>query len=323
MNAATRNQISLIVLVILAFIPSILLYRYASNNLRAHELGQHETELLQIARVTAVEYQLLVEESRQLLGALAEFPEIRDGQGRACNQRLASVLRHTPQYTTLSLIGRDGNMACGSLPVDGGLYLGDRAYYRLATTTGEFSVGNYALGRITGKPTVGVAYPIMDADGSNTERVLAASIDLSALGERARDQELAEGTTFTVLDRESNVLVRIPDGRHPLGHDTVGAVAPETFLEAPLDVREPFIAAAIDLDGVDRLFAVAPLRGGGQRVGGFLAVGRERATLLADVEEVVQAEFQFLAIAAVGVLILAWLFGHYALIRTPVAPIEE
>ncbi len=39
-------------------------------------------------------------------------------------------------------------------------------------------------------------------------------------------------------------------------------------------------------------------------------------------EEVVQAEFQFLAIAAVGVLILAWLFGHYALVRTPTAKVE-
>jgi hypothetical protein len=273
--------------------------------------------------VTAAEYQLLVEESQQLLGALAEFPEIRNGEGRACNQRLASVLRHTPQYTTLSLIGLDGYMACGSLPVDGGLYLGDRAYYRLATTNGEFSVGNYALGRITGKPTVGVAYPIMDADGSNTERVLAASIDLSALAERAQGQQLPHGTTFSILDRESNVLVRVPEGRHPLGYDTVGAVAQETFLAAPLNVREPFIEVATDLDGVDRLFAVAPLLGGSQRVAGFLAVGREQATLLANVEEVVQAEFQFLAIAAVGVLILAWLFGHYALVRTPAPKVEE
>lgn len=323
MNVATRNQLSLIVLVVLAFLPSILLYRYASNNLRAHEMQQQETELLQMARVTAAEYQLLVEESRQLLGALAEFPEIRNGEGRACNQRLASVLRHTPQYTTLSLIGLDGNMACGSLLVDGGLYLGDRAYYRLATTNGEFSVGNYALGRITGKPTVGVAYPIMDADGSNTERVLAASIDLSALGERAEGQQLAEGTTFTILDRESNVLVRLPAGRHPLGYDTVGAVAPESFLAPALEVGEPFIEVATDLDGVDRMFAVAPLRGGGQRVAGFLAIGREQATLLADVEEVVQAEFQFLAMAAVGVVLLAWLFGHYALVRTPAPRTEE
>ncbi|MEJ2204430.1 MAG: cache domain-containing protein [Gemmatimonadota bacterium] len=317
MNVATRNQLSLIVLVILAFLPSVLLYRYASNTLRQHRLQQHEAELLQIARVTGVEYQMLVEESRQILGALAEFPEIRDGEGRACDRRLASVLRHTPQYTTLSVIGLDGYLACGSLTVDGGLYLGDRAYYRLATTNQTFSVGDYALGRITGKPTVGVAYPIMDADGANTERVLAASINLSALGARARDRALPEGTTFTVLDRSSNVLVRIPEGKHPLGYDTVGAAAPETFLAAPMEYREPFIEVGTDLDGVDRMFAVAPLRGGGARVAGFLAVGREQALLLAEVEEVVRAEFQFLALAALGVLILAWIFGHYALVRAP------
>ena len=78
---------------------------------------------------------------------------------------VSDMLEHTPQYTTLSLIGRDGYLACGSLTVNGDLFLGDRAYYLLATTHGRFSVGEYAIGRITGKPTVGVAFPI--ADGSD------------------------------------------------------------------------------------------------------------------------------------------------------------
>ena len=315
MDDATRNQLRLIVLVLIAFLPSILLYRYANDTLRMHEMRAHEAELLQLARVTAVEYEQLVVESRQLLGALAEFPEIREGRGQACNQRLASVLNHTPQYTTLSLIGVDGYLACGSLTVDGGLYLGDRTYYALATTTRQFSVGNYALGRITGKPTVGVAYPIPNPEGSDASNVLAASIDLSALGERARERNLPEGTTFTMLDRGSNVLVRLPAGRHPLGYDTVGAVAPETFLSAPLGLKEPFIETGTDLDGVDRLFAVAPFLGGNDRMAGFLVIGREEATLLANVDAVVRAEFRFLALTGIAVIILAWLFGHYALVR--------
>jgi hypothetical protein len=322
MEVATRNQLRLIILVLLAFFPAILLYRYASTNLRTHEAQAHEQELLQIAQVNAVEYQRLLEESRHLLGALGEFPEIRDGERPECEHRLASVLRHNPEYTTLSLIGMDGYLACGSLTVDGGLYLGDRAYYRLATVNNRFSVGDYAIGRITGKPTVGVAYPIAAVDGGEAEMVLAAALDLSALGTNAQTMLLPEGTTFSVVDRGGNVLVRVPAGKHPLGYDTVGAKAPEGFLEAPSQPSRPYTSFATDLDGVDRVFAVAPLQGSGDLIAGFIAVGREEATLMAEVESVARRELQFLAIALVGVLILAWAFGHYALVR-PVTMAEE
>ena len=315
MEVATRNQLRLIILVLLAFFPAILLYRYASTNLREHEALQHRQELVQIAQVTAVEYQRLLEEGRHLLGALGEFPEIRDAQRPECEHRLASVLRHNPEYTTLSLIGMDGYLACGSLTVDGGLYLGDRAYYRLATVNNQYSVGDYALGRITGKPTVGVAYPIAD-DGGEVDMVLAAAVDLSALGTNAETMLLPEGTTFSVVDRGGTVLVRVPAGKHPLGYDTVGASAPEGFLEAPSQMSSPYTTVATDLDGVDRVFAVAPLQGSGNLAAGFIAVGREEATLMAEVDSVAKRELQFLAIALVGVLILAWAFGHYALVRT-------
>ncbi len=316
MEVATRNQLRLIILVLLAFFPAILLFGYARSSLRTHEVQKHEQELLQIAQVTAVEYQRLLEESRHLLGALGEFTEIRDAERPECEHRLASVLRHNPEYTTLSLIGMDGYLACGSLTVDGGLYLGDRAYYRLATVNNQFSVGDYAIGRITGKPTVGVAYPIAAADGAEADMVLAASLDLSALGTSAQAMSLPEGTTFSVVDRGGNVLVRVPAGKHPLGYDTVGASAPEGFIESPSRPSSPYMTTATDLDGVDRLFAVAPLQGSGDLVAGFIAVGREQATLMAAVDSVARRELQFLAIALLGVLILAWAFGHYALVRT-------
>jgi hypothetical protein len=322
MSSATRNQVRLVVLVLLAFFPAILLYRYASSNLRAHEIQQHEQELLQIARVSAVQYQSLLEESSHLLAALAEFPEIRDAVRPDCEQRLASVLRHTPQYTTLSLIAMDGYLACGSLTVDGGLYLGDRAYYRLATMNQQFSVGDYAIGRITGKPTVGVAYPIQDDQGTDVQMVLAAALDLSDLGAETQARRLPDGTTFSVVDRAGHVMVRVPAGRHPLGYDTVGATAPEDFLTMPTELSEPYLTTAVDLDGVERLFAVAPLAGPGTRPAGFVAVGREQATLTSAVDAVERRELQFLAIALVIVLVLAWAFGHYALVRAVPRPVE-
>jgi len=316
MNDMMRNQVRLFVLVILAFLPAVGLYLYANGILRERELRQSQQELIQFAHVAAVEYQRLIDESRQLLGTLAEFPDVRDAAAPACNRRLASVLNHTPQYTTLTLIGMDGYLACGSLTVDGGLYLGDRTYFTRANATTRFSVGDFAIGRITGKPTLGVAYPILDDGSREIESVLAASIDLSTLGAHAHRLRIPENVTFTVMDSDGTILVREPSGMHPLGHDEVGAPAQPGFLALTNSVTETALASGTDLDGLSRLFAISPLRGTGATPEGYLLVGKEEMVLLNQAEEVVAQEFRFLVSAGVVMMIMAWLFGHYALIRT-------
>jgi hypothetical protein len=315
MSDATRNQIRLFVLVFLAFLPAVGLYFYTSDILRERELSQSEQELLQLTRVAAVEYESLIDESEELLGSLSEFPEIRDAFAPECNRRLGSILDHTPQYTTITVIGMDGYLACGSLTMDGGLYLGDRAYFTRATVTSRFSVGDYAIGRITGKPTLGVAYPVIEEGGRDVASVLAASIDLSTLGTHALRTSLPEHTTFTVIGRDGTILVRVPSGMHPLGHDTVGAAAQDEFMALTRSVTDPTITSGADLDGLIRLFAVAPLRGPGATPEGYLILGTEQLKVTEQVEAVVTREFRFLLSAGLVLIVLAWVFGHFALIR--------
>ena len=316
MREATQNQIRLFVLVILAFLPAVGLYVYANSMLRAQELEQSHQELLRFGHVTAVEYQRLIDESRQLLGSLAEFPDIQAGSGPECGRRLASVLDHTPQYTTLTVIGVDGYLSCGALAMDG-LYLGDRTYFTRATTSTRFSVGDYAIGRITGKPTLGVAMPIVDDDEAGTVRsVLAAAIDLSTLGEHARELRLPESSSFTLVDANGTILVREPAGMHPLGHDTVGATAEPDFMALTEGVLSPTVVSGADLDGLIRTFAVAPLRAPGSAAEAYLLVGQEEMVLVTQAEAVVAGEFRFLVSAGVVLMVMAWLFGHYALVRT-------
>lgn len=315
MNDATRTQIRLFSLVIVAFLPAVVLFGLANRNLREHEREQQEDRLVQIATLAALEYERLIQDSHQLLAVLAEFPEIRIGSTAECGRRLASVLSHTPQFTTLSLIGADGYMTCGSLPVDGSLYLGDRAYYLLATTNGQFSVGEYALGRITGKPTVGVAYPLASEPQQRVQKVLAASLDLSNLGSYSRPKTLPPYVTFTVLDRNGRVLVRKPMGHAPIGDDSLGAQAPENFPQLPAEAGGPELMAGTDLDGVSRLFAIAPLHGGGLRPQGYVVVGKEEAMLLAEIESVARRELRFLGLAGGVLVLLTWLLGHYGLVR--------
>ena len=81
-------------------------------------------------------------------------------------------------------------------------------------------------------------------------------------------------------------------------------------------VVETSLASGTDLDGLGRLFAISPLRGTGATPEGYLLVGKEEMLLLNQAEAVVGQEFRFLLSAGIVLMIMAWLFGHYALIRT-------
>jgi hypothetical protein len=308
-----RNlQSRLFLLVVIAFLPAVAIYLYANRELRELQLDLHEQDLLHQARLTQVEYERLIEDSRAVLGSLAQFEEIRTGAEPGCSRVLAEVLLHAPHYTTLTVIGQDGNLACGAIPVDAALYLGDRAYFVNATTFGRFSVGNFAVGRITGKAVLGMAFPIVR--GTQSGGVLATAVDLDQLARHISESHLQPGATFTILDRNEKVMVRVPSPRDPTGADSIGALAPEGFPGVP-DRFEPYIYDGTGLDGFPRLFSVAALRGGGPRLEGYLVIGRDRTRLTTEVDEMVQGELRFLAGTAVVLLILAWVVGHYSIVR--------
>lgn len=315
MDVSSRNlQVRLLILVFLAFIPALGIFWYANRELRNLQLEAKEQELVQRAGEVAMEYNRLVGEGQQFLSALSEFDEISSVRFSSCSDHLARVLRHAEQLTTITVIGMDGYLACGSLNPENALYLGDRAYFVRATSRGLFSVGEFTLGRITGKPVVGIALPL--GDGEGTGAILAASVDLNALANRFREGTLPEGYTFSVLDRNHRVMVRRPRTGNFTLADSVGAIADATF-PGPPEGSAPVIVTGTDLDGIERLFAVAALRSPAGSMEGYLAFGRTKVTLMQEVDEIVSLQLRFLAVGGIVLLSLAWALGHFWLARCP------
>jgi hypothetical protein len=313
-------QIRLLILVFVAFLPAMGIFWYANRQLRHLQLQAKEQELALRAEVVAAEYRSMIRQSQTFLAALGEFSQIRSARFPACTEHLERILPHAPHFTTISLIGMDGYLACGSLTPETALYLGDRAYFIRASSREAFAVGEFAVGRITGKSVVGVAHPIVEE--GQVRAVLAASLDLDALGRRSGERALPHGFTFTVLDHNRKVLVRLPRvGGFTLA-DSVGAIANEGFPEPPEGSRA-VVVPGTDLDGMDRLFAVAQLRGPGRGVEGYVAVGRTRMNLLDDVDEVVGSQLRFLALGGALLLVVAWILGHFWLARRPPSQEED
>jgi hypothetical protein len=68
---------------------------------------------------------------------------------------------------------------------------------------------------------------------------------------------------------------------------------------------------------MERLFAVAQLRGSARGGEGYVAIGRNRMNLLEEVNEVVGRQLRFLALGGALLLVLAWVLGHFWLARRP------
>jgi hypothetical protein len=286
--------------------------------LRALQLEAKEQVLVQRAQEVASRYRHLIDQGQTLLATLAVFPEIESVRFPECTEQLARVLEHNPSFTTISVIGMDGYLACGSLAPETALYLGDRVYFLRATARELFSVGDFTLGRITGKPVVGMAYPLVN--GESPGAVLGASLDLNVLGTpRGGGPVIPEGHTFSVLDLNRRVLVRLPRGGDFTLADSVGAIADATF-PGPPEGSATVIVAGTDLDGMERLFAVAPLRSPTGSMDGYVAIGRTRAVLMDEVDEIVNLQLRFLAVGGIVLLLLAWALGHFWLARCPSEP---
>jgi hypothetical protein len=273
-----------------------------------------EGDLLQRADEVALDYRHLIDKGRSILGTLSEFEAVRSARFPACTDHLTRVQEHLGEFTTVSVIGADGHLACGSLTPENDLYLGDRAYFVRATSRDLFAVGEFALGRITGKPVVGMALPITGPQGPRG--VIAASMDLSSLPARGQGNELPNGYTLSVLDRNRRVMVRRPRSGNFTLADSVGAIAGPDFPDPP-ELPGVRLAVGVDLDGIERLFAVAPLRSPSGGIEGYVTIGRTRATLMQEVDDIVGLQLRFLAVGGIVLLALAWALGHFWLVRVP------
>jgi hypothetical protein len=319
MEVAVSNQTRLFLLVFLAFLPTVALYVYANRSLIANELHDSEAELLHLADQAGREYRRVLSRTESLLGAFSETEGFRQ-PGSQCNQTLASIMQHLKIYTAMQVIEPDGYVSCGSLALGESLFVGDRYYHQAVMANNRFTVGDFVIGRLTGKPIVGLAYPVTGDNPGEITGVLTAYFDLDQLANAIYQMEVPTGTTLTVLDRRGTVMIRVPEGRSADGADTVGATAGPTFPLPTGQVQGPYLLTGRDLDGVDRTFAVQPLEAGGQRASGHLLIGLEEDAMLEETGSVEARQLQLLAMAGLIMLVLAWLFGHYTLLRDPPNP---
>jgi len=248
----------------------------------------------------------------QVPGASAEpDPALTPDNPEACVP-LSRVDEAFPAIESLTIVGPNGIVRCGTAPGSAGLDLSARDYVRIALR-GISNVEPVLRSYLTDRPTLYAAQPITAAEGGGVLGVIVARIGLGELFPRGTLAELGVGTQVLLVSPAGTVMMTYPEDILRQGLD-LSSTAP--VARAMSHTRGTILAKGPD--GVQRVYAYDRL----PRTNMHLLVGVDQTVLMGPVERATwSAGFTMLA---VGLILLTglWIAGE-TLVVAPVQALAD
>ena len=313
--SSVRTRVILLFLLIL--VPLVTLFYFNCLDLRRRAVEHAREDAARIINFAVIHEEEVLRETRQILALLANNPTIVKG-GKRANELLGSMLQSFPQYTNFGVARPDGEVYCSALPFKKPVNVSDRSYFREALEKRSFSVGQYQVGRITGKPAINFGLPIFDSDG-DVAAVIYAALDLSLLTkfEYEVDIQTPANSTYIKLDSKGSVLAAYPEAQF------FGRGNP---LEKPIFERiskeKKGIFEAKGADGIERLYLFSTLSGQLYGNGAYVLLGIPTEGLYAESNRLLSRNLTILAVVGIFSLVIMW-FGGNVLIVRPVGVLTE
>ncbi len=273
--------------------------------IRASNSDQTREQIIQRSETIAAELDDRIAGTGQLLFGLGRVPLVGSDDQATCSAFLADVLKEHPQYTGILTIRPNGNLHCDSLNSGRALNLNDRQYFRQARTASG-TVVEAAVGRLTGKGVLQIAYPVRAAD--NTLRyVLLASLDMDTYGRAVAAALPFARMNFQVWNGDGSIVMD-----HPGPGSTKLEVGPaeKTFMLGP----SPDNTAVVGADESARIWVKALLPGS-RDTGLRLALSVPEADLNERVDSQFRQALSWLAMAAALIFVVAAVLGEFAVRR--------
>src|SRR3990172_1386589 len=292
----------LLLLVLVAVLAPVLLLGY-------HQLQQrdeHRAEALRFASLraeaVAAELNQILLGIRQMLVAIAHAPVIRRFDAAACGY--LAHLRELDEQLLFSVLDARGRVVCAG-EERGEIDASDRLYFKLAKQTGDFSVGEYTIDRLSGRRAIHLSYPVT-APGGEFSGVVIARLGVDALADQLSLKPLPQGTAVTIVDQHGTIIVDLP------GRKRVGEMVARDQLPTAANAQAS-AASVSPFDGERRLMAYAPA--GPWQHPFVVAVGLAEALAFAELDHSTRRLVLFILIGLLLALLAAWLAGRYGLQR--------
>jgi len=294
----------LILLVFISIVPALVVILHNAKRDRDVRAAGIQEDALRIVEITASRQAQFIGAARQLLAVLAEVPEAASGDPLACNRFVKGLTDRTSVYVNLGRIDLDGNLACSAIGFSGKLNLAESSYFRRARDTKDFAIGDYQIGKVTGRGSVNFGYPVLDRTGEVTA-VMYAALDLIWLTRLTAEARLPEGTSLSILDSQGTILARFPDPEK-----WSGKPVPDAPLFQLLQLGNHSAQELIGVDGVKRLYAFTVVSGKPQAGQIYIVVGIPKEIAFAQVNRTLQRNLAWLGVACLLALATSWFIGN-------------
>ena len=202
-------SLRLIVPVLIALIPLSLFARHQVEENRERSLRQAEAAITTATSALANSERMVVSDAAGIITGLAQLPAVA-GTREECEATLGAVADIDHRFANLGVIAANGAVTCSALPVPEGTNLSDRTYFLDAMRYNDLAWGAYQVGRITGKPSINLGYPLRTASGRPIGVVFGA-VSVEFLNDQLSMVELPQGASAIVVDRSGTILVDTGD----------------------------------------------------------------------------------------------------------------
>ncbi len=193
-------------------LPALLVMTLLGRAYHAEAIERAKKTLHIKAEALTAQHQAAIEQTRNILAALAQQPTLQAMDNPTCETLLAQEYQPLRDVLANLLVLRpDGRVACNAKAPGKHHRLDDRLYYQRAIARKAFAVGEYIIDRTTGTPVLGMAYPLV-RDGQ-VIMLTTTSIELGDLLKLSQRDVSGRELDLTLIDQRGTVLLHTKNGQ--------------------------------------------------------------------------------------------------------------
>jgi len=299
----------LLIIIFLLMLPIISFLIYLGMEHRRTAIMAATTATGEMADRIAGEIRQLVAGSQQLASALSQLHDVRNPNPAAVQPLLARILRLNPQYVNIAITDHNGAIWVSGRSVAMPCSVADRQYFRNASATGEFSSGEYAVGRVTGKPTLGFSHPLFDVSGE-FNGIISITLEINNFCDLPAQSEFPPRTSIVLLDHRGTILSRTLNNTMYRGKPFQ-----KKLFERIVNEGDRSTFRAFGIDGIERFSSHRKLRLAGETTPDlYIRAGISIHDALAETNRILLMSSMVSILAIVVAFGCAWLIGKRSVV---------
>jgi len=308
MKLDTTLRTRLVMLVLVAIVPlfGLAVVGAVLTSGKAVSLARQNLEFS--ASLVAANQVRVAASAHQILTAIVNMPFVQDAKDADCQQYLQVLNTQTLGYVNLGIVGIDGQIRCLAVGGSPGEFAGDRPYFQDAIARKGFVTSGFLKGRVSGKPVVVFAQPVVNKQG-NISAVAFAVVSLAELSKSLSGAPLPKGTHFVVTDRQGIVLAASLE--NPMA---IGQTLPDPALLAAVKAGVAGGHEDGSLSGAQQIYAFQP-SGKPAEAPFFVAVSMDKDEVLAPARQRLALVYLALTLVAIFGSWIAWMLGGRAIVK--------